>query len=163
MEETNRPKEAAEAALLPTGQYLTAVLLAVAPTALGSALKAMDPKKPNPTSDDWKTALQAGGDSGDVNAALLSILTSDILKPLITALRTPVPLLNNDVGHTPVLFSNGTPVVLDHVSIVRGIVLANGKSAKKILATPWDSGPPHPKGQDLLKLINLLSSFSETA
>src|SRR5580658_9903578 len=161
MEETNRPKEAAEAALLPTGQYLTAVLLAVAPTALGSALKAMDPKKPNPTSDDWKTALQAGGDSGDVNAALLSILTSDILKPLITALRTPVPVLNNDL--TPVLFSDGTPVVLDHVSFVRGIALANGQSAQKILATPWDSGPPHPKGQDLLKLINLLSSFSETA
>jgi hypothetical protein len=61
------------------------------------------------------------------------------------------------------LFSDGTPVMLDHVSKVRGIVLANGQSAQKILATPWDGGPPHPKGQDLLNLITLLSPFTETA
>jgi hypothetical protein len=145
-----------DATTLTTGQYLTAVLLAVAPTALGGALGAMDPTNQNPSPADWTAALKTVGDSPAVNAALLPILTSALYKQIITALRTPVPLLNNDVQKTPVRYSDGTAVKLD-VSFVRGLVLKNATN----LTTPWSGGPPHPAGQDLLNLITLLSGYNE--
>jgi len=170
MEDATKRKENASAAAerasrakqgddtkLTTGQYLTAVLLAVAPTALGGALAAMDPANQNPSTGDWTKALQTVGDTSAVNTALLSILTSAPYKTIITALRTPVPLLNKDKDRTPVLFSDGTAVLLDYVSFVRGLVLKNATN----LTTPWSGGPPHPKGQDLLNLITLLSGYTE--
>jgi len=143
-----------EVKTLSTGEYLTAILLAVAPTTLGGALTVIGAKQ-NPTPADWTAALNRSHDSPAVNDALLKILTSPSYEPIITALRTPQPLLNADLS--TVTYKDGSPVSVDYASGVRDLVWNN----KDMLSTPWTQPPPHPQGADLVTLINLLSGFKQ--
>ena len=112
---------------LTTGQYLTAVLLAVSPTAFGAALGAAGD---NP---DWKAELQNQGATPEEMDASLAILTAPEYRGLLSALRTPA--------------------AANSASQIRNVVWNNFF---------WSPPPPHPKGANLVKLINLLSTYDET-
>lgn len=128
------------------------------PTALGGALAVIGAKQ-NPTVADWTAALEQANDTPAVNTALLEILTSPRYQQIITALRTPQPLLNQDLSPVTYADKDHTPVILDNVATVRGLVWNNAD----MLSTPWTGGPPHPKGDDLLALVKLLSGYKQSA
>ena len=149
---TGGAAEPEEEELLTTGEYFTAILLAVIPSAFGKALGAIGAKQGDPTAAEWAAALKNQGDTDAVNAELLKILTSSKYKQIINALRKPQHLRNKD--RSPVTYNDNTEVVLDHAGAVRDLVWNNNG----MLSSPWTS-PPHPKGQDLLALIKLLSGY----
>jgi hypothetical protein len=125
----------------------------------------MDPNNQNPSPAQWSAELAKQRDTQDVNNALLSILTSPLYLKIVTALRTPQPLLDytvDPVNPTPVTYNDGTAVKIDYVQTVRSLVFDTA-NANNLLTTPWSGGPPHPKGQDLLNLITLLNGFNETS
>ena len=144
------------AATLTTGQYLTAIVLAITPSTLGTALGIIA-GNPNPTIADWIAAIPAVGDTPEANMALTKLLQDPANTPIFTALlasrsvSAPDGTVFNDAAGQPVLFNFAT--------LVKSIVWDNNRGS---LAVPW-TRPPQPRGSDLVTLINLLGWFQETS
>jgi len=125
-----------------TGEFLAAALTAVLRTGLHEALASLNYKNGNlPTIDDWKTALVVGGDS--------------------YALSTLSTLLDKDESLGKLFTKMLQPANREAVIQVGQLIWECGKTVTARTGSPWSGGAPHPKGQDLINLIKLLSKFSE--
>ena len=147
--------KSAAAGTLTTGQYLTAIVLAITPSTLGTALGTVA-KNPAATIADWIAAVPAVGDTQAVNTALTNMLNNPALAPIFTALLASQAVSAPD--GTVFVDKTGNPVLFNFATLVKNIVWNNAGN----LAVPW-TNPPHPGGNDLLALINLLSPFQETS
>src|SRR5580693_9542314 len=110
------------ATTLTTGQYLTALVLAVTPSALGAALGALA-SNPNATIADWIAAIPNVGDSTDVNNALADMLNNPLLQPLFNALLASTSVSASDGS----LFrdKNGDLVLFNFATLVKNIAMNN--------------------------------------
>ncbi len=142
---------------ITTGQFFSYILLGINPTALGRALDNMPT-----TPDEWGKVLahdiEVGNSKEDASvvARFQKLLTT--YPEIFTALLTPVYVSDNTdpnkVVYVPVPLAK---VMKDQISRLGS---NTDKSRESSLNVPWSS-PPHPPGQFVWRLIDMLSQFDE--
>ncbi len=129
---------------LNVGELYTALILATSPSAMGLALANLS-STPAPTLDDWSAEIANIGDTPAATTALQSLLKDPRFKDFFTR------LLQNDSV-------NGSPV--NAASLVQDKVIRFAE-VPGTLSVPWPH-PPHPAGDDVIRLMNQLKDFKET-
>lgn len=134
---------------ITSGQFFTYILLGITPTALGRAVD-HDPAD----AAAWSTALTQDILNGvSVEGSAIVTEYQNLLSTypqIYTALLMTIYVPDGSGGYAPVPLAK---IVKDQINSL-GLT-------PNFLDVPW-SNPPHPSGQDVTNLINLLTPYDET-
>jgi hypothetical protein len=127
---------------ITTGQLFSQLLIAVTPTAVGSALNNLTADS---TVKDWMEAVQKN-QVGENPATVPQLVTQCKTQSLFQALLAPV------------YDNKGNPFPL--ALVLKNRIWTIG-TTPGLLNSIWVT-PPHPPGADVIRLVNLLNPFDET-
>lgn len=127
---------------ITTGELFAQLLIAVTPTAIGSALNNLTA---NSTVQNWKDAVQknqVGEDPATVGQLVQQFKTQSLFQALLA------PVYDNK--------GNPFPLALVLKNRIWTIGITPG-----VLNSFWVT-PPHPPGPDVIRLVTLLNAYDES-